>query len=79
MKLCSKYLENSQIVVYLILILLLVLAQILSPGYLNPTHMAGILRLASFMGIAAIGQDLTNSTVGIALYIANTISLENVL
>ena len=78
-KLCSKYLENSQIVVYLILILLLVLAQILSPGYLNPTHMAGILRLASFMGIAAIGQNLTILTGGIDLSIANTITFANVI
>ncbi|MFR8349670.1 MAG: hypothetical protein ACLVAV_10405 [Clostridium sp.] len=31
-KLCSKYLENSQIVVYLILILLLVLAQNIISG-----------------------------------------------
>ena len=78
-KLCSKYLENSQIVVYLILILLLVLAQILSPGYLNPTHMAGILRLASVMGIAAIGQNLTILTGGIDLSIANTITFANVI
>ena len=63
----------------LILILLLVLAQILSPGYLNPTHMAGILRLASFMGIAAIGQNLTILTGGIDLSIANTITFANVI
>ena len=46
---------------------------------LKPTHMAGILRLASFMGIAAIGQNLTILTGGIDLSIANTITFANVI
>lgn len=65
--------------VYVILVLLLLAAQILSPGYLKPTHIAGILRLASFMGIAAIGQNLTILTGGIDLSIANTITFANVI
>ncbi|MCI8742156.1 MAG: ABC transporter permease [Lachnospiraceae bacterium] len=65
--------------VYVILAVILLAAQMLSPGYLKPTHMAGILRLASFMGIAAIGQNLTILTGGIDLSIANTITFANVI
>ena len=65
--------------VYVILAVILLAAQLLSPGYLKPTHMAGILRLASFMGIAAIGQNLTILTGGIDLSIANTITFANVI
>ena len=70
---------SSQIMVYVILVVILLAAQLLSPGYLKPTHMAGILRLASFMGIAAIGQNLTILTGGIDLSIANTITFANVI
>ena len=65
--------------VYVILVVLLLAAQLMSPGYLKPTHVAGILRLASFMGIAAIGQNLTILTGGIDLSIANTITFANVI
>ena len=71
--------SNAQIMVYVILLALLIMAQVLSPGYLVPTHIAGILRLASFMGIAAIGQNLTILTGGIDLSIANTITFANVI
>lgn len=70
---------SSQVMVYVILAVLLLAAQIMSPGYLKPTHIAGILRLASFMGIAAIGQNLTILTGGIDLSIANTITFANVI
>lgn len=71
--------ENTQVMVYIVLVIVLLLAQLLSPGYLKPTHIAGILRLASFMGIAAIGQNLTILTGGIDLSIANTITFANVI
>lgn len=71
--------SNAQVMVYVILAALLLAAQLLSPGYLMPTHIAGILRLASFMGIAAIGQNLTILTGGIDLSIANTITFANVI
>ncbi len=75
----KQYMGNAQVMVYVILLALLLLAQILSPGYLNPSHVAGILRLASFMGIAAIGQNLTILTGGIDLSIANTITFANII
>ena len=75
----QKNAGSSQVMVYVILVVLLLAAQIMSPGYLKPTHVAGILRLASFMGIAAIGQNLTILTGGIDLSIANTITFANVI
>lgn len=75
----KKVLGNAQVMVYVILAVLLLLAQLLSPGYLKPSHGAGILRLASFMGIAAIGQNLTVLTGGIDLSIANTITFANII
>ena len=75
----KKNIGRSQVMVYVILIVLLLAAQLLSPGYLKPTHIAGILRLASFMGIAAIGQNMTILTGGIDLSIANTITFANVI
>lgn len=79
LSLIKKGFGNAQIMVYIILIVLLLAAQMISPGYLKPTHIAGILRLASFMGIAAIGQNLTILTGGIDLSIANTITFANVI
>ena len=79
MSLIKNGFGNAQVMVYIILIALLIAAQIISPGYLKPTHIAGILRLASFMGIAAIGQNLTILTGGIDLSIANTITFANVI
>ena len=79
MSLIKNGFGNAQVMVYIILIVLLIAAQIISPGYLKPTHIAGILRLASFMGIAAIGQNLTILTGGIDLSIANTITFANVI
>lgn len=78
-QICKNMAGNSQVMVYIVLAVLLLLAQIISPGYLSPTHMAGILRLASFMGIAAIGQNLTILTGGIDLSIANTITFANII
>ena len=75
----KKNAGSSQVMVYVILVVLLLAAQLMSPGYLKPTHVAGILRLASFMGIAAIGQNLTILTGGIDLSIANTIPFANVI
>ena len=75
----KKNAGSSQVMVNVILVVLLLAAQLMSPGYLKPTHVAGILRLASFMGIAAIGQNLTILTGGIDLSIANTITFANVI
>ena len=65
--------------VFILLIIMLALAEIFSPGYLNPTHIIGMLRLASFMGIAAIGQTFVILTGGIDLSIEHNISFAYII
>lgn len=72
-------LATSQLMVYIILAAVLLIAQIASPGYLQFNHVAGILRLSSFLGIAAIGQTFAILTGGIDLSIANVITFANVI
>ena len=69
----------AEAAVYLTLILVLVLAEICSPGYASPSHLAGMLRMASFIGLASIGQTLAILTGGIDLSIANIITFANVI
>ncbi|MHC1772896.1 MAG: ABC transporter permease [Flexilinea sp.] len=75
----KRFTSNQLAVVYVILLALLLIAQVVSPGYLQLNHLAGILRLASFVGIAAIGQNLAILTGGIDLSIANVITFANVI
>ena len=75
------FLKNhfDQYAVYLFLVVILLLAQIYSPTYLQLTHMMGVLRLASFMGMAAIAQTLVILSGGIDLSIPYTISFSYIL
>jgi ribose transport system permease protein len=65
--------------VFILLVLMLGLAEIFSPGYLAPTHLMGMIRLASFMGIAAIGQTFVILTGGIDLSIEHNISFAYII
>lgn len=69
----------NQYAVYLFLILMLLLAQLYSPTYLQLTHMMGVFRLASFMGMAAIAQTIVIISGGIDLSIPYTISFSYIL
>lgn len=71
--------KKEQSAVFVLLGVILILAQIFSPGYLALPHLSGLLRLSSFLGLAAIGQTMVILTGGIDLSIANTITLANVL
>ncbi|WHH58181.1 ABC transporter permease [Petroclostridium sp. X23] len=70
---------KSGIVVYAILIGLLIVAEIISPGFIAPNHMESVLRQASFLGIVSIGQTLVILTGGIDLSVASIITLANVV
>lgn len=72
-------LASSQMMVYVIMVAVLIVAQLFSPGYLQFNHIVGILRLSSFLGIAAIGQTFAILTGGIDLSIANVITFANVI
>lgn len=74
----KRFLLSPQTMIYILLIFMLTVAAIISPGYLQITHLAGILRLASFLGIAAIGQNLAILSGGIDLSIAQLICMGNV-
>ena len=74
----KRFLLSPQTMIYLLLLLMLTAAAIISPGYLQFTHLAGILRLASFLGIAAIGQNLAILSGGIDLSIAQLMCMGNV-
>lgn len=65
--------------VYILLVVMLLLAQLYSPGYLSITHMLGVVRLASFMGLAAISQTIAILSGGIDLSIPTTISFAYIL
>lgn len=65
--------------VYSFLILLLIAAQIASPGFLELSHMENILRQASFLGIVAIGQNLVLLIGGMDMSIGYVITFTNIL
>ena len=71
--------NREQFIVYIVLLVSVIAAQIISPGYLSITHVAGILRLASFLGIAAIGQQLAILTGGIDLSVGYLVTFANVI
>lgn len=75
------FLKNNfnRYAVYLFLVVILLLAQLYSPTYLSLTHMMGVFRLASFMGMAAIGQTIVILSGGIDLSIPYTISFSYIL
>lgn len=66
-------------IVYILLVIMLIMAELYSPGYLKATHMLGVLRLASFMGIAAIAQTFAILSGGIDLSIETTISFAYII
>lgn len=65
--------------VYLLLVIMLLLARLYSPTYLQLNHMMGIFRLASFMGMAAVAQTLVIISGGIDLSIPYVISFAYIL
>ncbi len=65
--------------VYISLIILLIIAGILSPRLLSPTHFLFILRIASILGIISIGQTLLIISRAIDLSVGATATLVVVL
>jgi len=70
---------KSGLLVYLILLVLLIIAEIVSPGFLSFHHLGNVLRQASFLGIVAIGQTFVILSGGIDLSVASIITLANVV
>lgn len=67
------------LLVYGILIAILIVAQIVSPGFISYDHMETVIRQSAFLGIVAIGQTFVILTGGIDLSVASVISLSNII
>lgn len=65
--------------IWVALVLLFVASGILSPAILQVDHLINVVQVASFLGIAAIGQTLIILTGGIDLSVGGTITLVNVV
>lgn len=65
--------------VYAVMVILLLVANAVSPGFLSVNHLGNVARQASFLGIVAIGQTLIILTGGIDLSTSYLITLTNVV
>jgi ribose transport system permease protein len=63
----------------IVLAVMLGIGQILAKGFLSPLHVGSILRTASFLGIAAVGQTLLILSGGIDVSVGAVITAGNVL
>jgi ribose transport system permease protein len=62
------------LILFAFLVLLIVIGNALAPGFAAPNSLLQLLKLASFMGIVAIGQTLVMLTGGIDLSVAWTLT-----
>jgi len=70
---------RSLFFVYGFLVILLPIAQIVSPGFLSLNHLGNVLQQAAFLGIVAIGQTFVILTGGIDLSVASVITLADIV
>ena len=70
---------RSLIFVYGFLVVLLPVAQIISPGFLTLSHMGNVLQQTAFLGIVSIGQTFVILTGGIDLSVASVITLADIV
>jgi ribose transport system permease protein len=71
--------RNAPLILLTILIILLfILGEAISGGYLQIHHVGAVLRTASFLGIVAIGQTLVILTGGIDLSVGPLVTMGNV-
>ena len=70
---------QPQYLIYIVLVSVSIIASIMSPGYLKITHIASMLRIASFLGLVCIGQNLVMLTGSIDMSVAAVITLGNIL
>jgi ribose transport system permease protein len=76
----SSFLSRNAMMflLYLIIFVLFLVGQMVSPDYLEPKHIGAILRTASFIGFVAIGQTLVILTGGIDLSTGPLVTMGNV-
>lgn len=77
----SDFLRRNGMTIFLygLVIILFIIGEIVSKGFLEIRHIGAILRTASFLGIVAIGQTIVLLTGGIDLSVGPLITMGNVL
>lgn len=71
---------NKQLIMaYGVMVLILILAELVSPGFLALSHLDSIMRQICFLAIVGIGQTYAIITGGIDLSVASVIALSNVV
>lgn len=70
---------QPQVLVYIILAIMLIAANVISPGYLKPHHLLSMLRIAAFLGIVCIGQNMIILIGGIDMGVPYIIMIGNVV
>lgn len=71
--------ENIVFVVYGFMVLILILSELISPGFLTVRNLSNILRQAAFLGLISAGQTLVILTGGTDLSVSYLATLGNVL
>lgn len=67
------------VLVWLLLIIFFIAAQMIIPGFMNIKNIGNVLKIASFTGIAAIGQTLAILQGGIDMSISNVVTFANII
>ncbi|MEG1012129.1 MAG: ABC transporter permease [Ruthenibacterium sp.] len=67
------------LLVYGVMVVLALIANVVSPGFLALNHLLSVLRQVAFLGIVCIGQTMVILTGGIDLSITYTLVLSNVV
>ncbi len=78
-KTIGKKIVETGLLVYIVLIALLVAAQFIIPGFLDIKNIGNILKIASFTGIAAIGQTLVILLGGIDMSVSFVVTFSNMI
>jgi ribose transport system permease protein len=70
---------KTLIIVYIVMVLLIIVAQILRPGFASFGHLENVARQSAFLGLVCIGQTLIILTGGIDLSVAQMLVLSNII
>ncbi|MCK9482215.1 MAG: ABC transporter permease [Bacteroidia bacterium] len=76
----KEFIVHQKVILLLLVIVvgMLIVGEVLAPGFSSVGHIKTILRTASFVGLAAIGQTLVILTGGIDLTIASLITMGHI-
>lgn len=75
----AKKIVETGLLVYVMLLALIVCAQFIIPGFINVKNISNVLKIASFTGIAAIGQTLVILLGGIDMSVSYVVTFANIV